>query len=141
MGPATPPRRVFVESNFLVLDTSLNRIVRFQIVADQNLESALAQLPSEVSKGLAAELRASEEAQRYDRHAQRAYYFRHAGSALKIWIWHEVENHEEAAKLLTLAIEVDGELDESAAADLYERATGRGVDRPRSDYPANVDDA
>jgi len=126
-----------VENKYLALDTSLNRIVRFQIVPDPNLEHVLEQLPSDVSTGLAAELRVSAEAHRYDLQAQCAYYFRSAGNALLIWIWQEVETYEEAARLLTLIVDLKGELGEETASELYRRATGRSANQPRPDFPAN----
>jgi hypothetical protein len=126
-----------MENKYLALDTSLNRIVRFQIVPDPNLEHVLERLPADVSTGLAAELRVSDEAHRYDLQAQCAYYFRSAGNALLIWIWQEVETYEEAARLLTLIVDLKGELGEETASDLYRRATGRSANQPRSDYPAS----
>ena len=117
----------------IALDSAFNRIVRYSVAANLfEMNEVLAHLPYIISNGLEIELEVCEEVHRYDLDAKRAYYFQLEGERLHIWSWEDVEDYIEAGTLLALVASLDKDLSEELAIEVYERATGRSVNQPRT---------
>jgi hypothetical protein len=70
----------------IALDSTFNRIVRYQVAANRSeAKELIALLPYIVSNGLEAELGVCGDAHRYDLIGECAYFFQLDGDRLHIW--------------------------------------------------------
>jgi hypothetical protein len=130
-----------------MLDSAINKVVRLTVPTTiEQLSDALESLPHGVRYGVLCDLDEAGQAYRYDAAVHCAYYLGVQSARIMIWRWSCIATEQEANRLRSLVMSLDGPLDAHRANRIFEYATHRTVGNPRpigkalhaldfSDYP------
>ena len=130
-----------------MLDSAINKVVRLTVPTTiEQLGDALESLPHGVRFSALCDLEESGQACRYDATDHCAYYLKLLAARIVIWRWKYIATEQEANRLRSLVMSLDGPLDAHRANRIFEYATHRTVGNPRpigkalhaldfSDYP------
>jgi hypothetical protein len=115
-----------------MLDSAINQVVRLTVPTTiEQLDQALESLPHGVRYGILCDLEEAGQAYRYEAAVHCAYYLSVQGARIMIWRWSYIATEQEANRLGTMIMSVDGPLDAQRATRLFEYATHRSVSNPR----------
>ena len=115
-----------------MLDSAINKVVRLMVpTTTEQLDRALESLPHGVRYGMLCDLEEARQAYRYDAAVHTAYYLSVQSNRILIWRWSYIATEQEANRLGTMIMSLDGPLDAHRANRLFEYATHRCVSNPR----------
>ena len=115
-----------------MLDSAINKVVRLMVpTTTEQLDRALESLPHGVRYGMLCDLEEARQAYRYDAAVHTAYYLSVQSNRIMIWRWSYIATEQEANRLGTMIMSLDGPLDAHRANRLFEYATHRCVSNPR----------